>query len=75
MVDRGGGVTLVERVATFGYFIPTIIAVQKPTFSEAAVRGTLARWIRLNYVRNALTLVAWVLALQALVSVACARPS
>ncbi len=60
-------VTLVERAATFGYFIPTIIRLQRnPTLTQAAVRTALARWVRLNYVRNTLTLVAWIAALKAL---------
>jgi len=60
-------VTLVERAATFGYFIPTIIRLQRtPTLTQTAVRTTLARWVRLNYVRNTLTLVAWIAALKAL---------
>ena len=60
-------VTLVERAATFGYFIPTIIRLQrKPTLTQTAVRRALARWVRLNYVRNTLTLVAWIAALKAL---------
>jgi len=60
-------VTLVERAATFGYFIPTIIRLQrKPTLTQTAVRTALARWVRLNYVRNTLTLVAWFAALKVL---------
>ena len=60
-------VTLVERAATFGYFIPTIIRLQrKPTLTQSAVRTALARWVRLNYVRNTLTLVAWIAALKVL---------
>ena len=60
-------VILVERGATFGYFIPTMLRLQRdPPLSETPVRATLARWARLNYLRNALTLVAWVAALKAL---------
>lgn len=60
-------VTLVERAATFGYFIPTIIRLQRaPTLTQTAVRTALARWVRLNYVRNTLTLVAWIAALKVL---------
>ncbi len=60
-------VTLVERAATFGYFIPTIIRLQRtPTLTPTAVRTALARWVRLNYVRNTLTLVAWFAALKVL---------
>ena len=60
-------VTLVERAATFGYFIPTIIRLQRTsTLTQTAVRTALARWVRLNYVRNTLTLVAWFAALKVL---------
>ncbi len=60
-------VTLVERAATFGYFIPTIIRLQRrPTLTQTAVHTALARWVRLNYVRNTLTLVAWFAALKVL---------
>lgn len=60
-------VTLVERVATFGYFIPTIIRLQRtPPLPQTAVRAALARWVGLNYVRNSLTLVAWIAALRVL---------
>jgi len=58
-------VTLLERAATFGYFIPTIIRLQrKPPLSEPVLRAALARWVRLNYVRNGLTLVAWIATLK-----------
>jgi Domain of unknown function (DUF1772) len=60
-------VTLVERATTFGYFIPTIIRLQRtPTPTPTAVRTALARWVRLNYVRNSLTLLAWIAALKVL---------
>src|SRR6266516_4070371 len=37
-------VTLVERAATFGYFIPTIIRLQrKPTLTQTAVRTAFGR--------------------------------
>ena len=60
-------VVLVERGATFGYFIPTMLRMQRdPTASDTAVRATLAQWARLNYLRNGLTLVAWLAALKVL---------
>jgi len=47
--------------------LPTIIRLQRtPTLTQAAVRTALARWVRLNYVRNTLTLVAWIAALKVL---------
>jgi hypothetical protein len=60
-------VVLVERGATFGYFIPTMLRLQRnPTLSDTPVRATLAHWARLNYLRNSLTLVAWLAALKVL---------
>jgi hypothetical protein len=60
-------VTLVERVATFGYFIPTIIRLSRKPAGDPGLRTGLAWWVRLNYVRNTLTLVAWIAALKVLV--------
>ena len=60
-------VILVERGATFGFFIPTMLRLQRdPTPSDTPVRVVLARWTRLNYLRNTLTLVAWIAALRVL---------
>lgn len=60
-------VSSVERAATFGYFIPTMIRLQRSqALPQTAVRAALARWVRLNYVRNTLTLVAWIAALKVL---------
>ena len=61
-----GVVTLVERAATFGYFIPTIIRLSRRPAGDPGLRTGLARWVRLNYVRNGLTLVAWIAALKVL---------
>ena len=60
-------VTLVERVGTFGYFIPTIIRLSRKPAGDPRLRAGLAWWVRLNYVRNTLTLVAWIAALKVLV--------
>ena len=57
-------VTLAERGATFGYFIPTIIRLGRQTQSDSTLLLALKRWVRLNYVRNAMTLVAWIAALR-----------
>lgn len=57
---------LVERGTTFGYFIPTIIRLQRRPHGDSGLRTALAHWVRLNYVRNSLTLLAWVAALKVL---------
>jgi hypothetical protein len=59
-------VTLAERVATFGYFIPTIIRLGRRTHSDSILLHALQRWVQLNYVRNAMTLVSWIAALRVL---------
>lgn len=61
-----GLITLIERISTFLFFIPTIIKLQQadqrlsPTGSHLA-----ALWIGTNYIRNGLTLIAWLLTLKA----------
>jgi hypothetical protein len=57
----------VERGATFGYFIPTMLRLQRdPALGETPLRAGLARWVRLNYLRNSATLIAWIAALKVL---------
>jgi len=57
-------VVVLERVATFGYFIPTMIRLTRaaPRPDDAAVAR---RWVRCNHARHVANLVAWVLAVQA----------
>ncbi len=57
---------LVERISTFGYFIPTMIRMQRADKSTTELIARLAIWERLNCVRVLLTLVAWLAALKAL---------
>lgn len=60
-------IALIERAATFTYFIPTIIKLQKADRLPTTMASrSVAVWINVNYLRNALTLLAWLLALQAL---------
>ena len=64
-------ITLAERIGTFTFFIPTAIKLMRAeTLSPSKVTGLVAAWMRLNYVRNALTLIGWLLALRALSVVA-----
>ena len=62
------GVTLIERVATFTYFIPTAIRLTRAdTLASPQAAGVMAaRWIALNRVRLAVSFVAWLAALKAL---------
>jgi hypothetical protein len=57
---------LVDRIMTFGYFIPTMLTLMNNSTmsaSEAVARAT--QWINLGYVRHAATLAAWLAALRA----------
>jgi hypothetical protein len=55
---------LTDRLVTFGYFIPTLIALMAAADSPGAVAAA-TRWSRLNYLRHGVVLIAWLAALQA----------
>jgi protein-S-isoprenylcysteine O-methyltransferase Ste14 len=60
-------IMLLERAATFGYFIPTMVRLQgDEPVPEPVVRARVSRWLVLNYIRNAAYLAAWVAAMLAL---------
>lgn len=60
-------VVLLERVATFSYFIPTIYHLQNDAaLPLAEVHRSLAAWAEVNTLRHAATVSAWLLALRAL---------
>jgi Domain of unknown function (DUF1772) len=60
-------ITVVERSATFSYFIPTMIRLmESEEMPQEQVNATLSQWLRLDYCRNVLTLVGWLAALKAL---------
>ena len=62
----GVAIVLVERVATFGYFIPAMIGLMSNEgMAPAEVAATLAQWSFLNNARHLLTLAAWIAALKA----------
>ncbi|HKY61678.1 MAG TPA: DUF1772 domain-containing protein [Gemmatimonadota bacterium] len=58
-------VTLAERASTFSYFIPTMIALTGNGMLPSEAADEARRWELLNYLRHALVLVAWLLALKA----------
>ncbi|AKD54666.1 anthrone oxygenase family protein [Spirosoma radiotolerans] len=59
-------ITLTERIGTFSFFIPTVIKLQKADeLPPPTVSRLITSWIRLNYVRNGLTLLACLAALRA----------
>ncbi len=60
-------ITLVERLMTFSYFIPTALRLMRAeTFPPAKVEAMASQWMTLNYARAALGLIAWLAALKAL---------
>jgi hypothetical protein len=59
-------IIIVERIATFAYFIPTMVWLQGTEgLSEAQVQETLSHWLFLDYGRHILTLAGWLAALKA----------
>ena len=59
-------VLTLERLATFAYFIPTMVRLMGEGATTPDVVATLEQWMLLDYGRHALTLAAWLLALRAL---------
>src|SRR5215467_13435203 len=47
-------ITLVERIGTFSFFIPTAIKLMRPETLAATASVLATRWMRLNYLRDAL---------------------
>jgi hypothetical protein len=59
-------IIVVERIATFSYFIPTMVWLQGTEgLPQAEVQATLSRWLFLDYGRHVLTLAGWLAALKA----------
>lgn len=59
-------VVVLERAATFGYFIPTMVELQQQTGASAEISARLATWSLLNHGRHVLSATAWLLSLRAL---------
>jgi len=63
----GATVMLVERLGTFGYFIPQLLKLMRlEDVSREAAAQVAQTWMRLNDVRVALTFAGWLAALRAL---------
>jgi hypothetical protein len=56
---------LVDRALTLFYFIPTMIALTGNEMLPSEAVETARQWESLNYVRHAIVLVAWLMALKA----------
>jgi hypothetical protein len=64
-----GSISLLERIGTFSYFIPTALKLMRTgpgSVDESRAATMAAQWKRMNYVRAALSLAAWLAALKAL---------
>jgi hypothetical protein len=60
-------ITLVERISTFSYFIPTALRLMRAeALPLAKVEAMASQWMGLNRVRAALALMGWLAALKAL---------
>ena len=60
-------IILIERIGTFIFFIPAAIKLQKgESLMTEKIPRLITWWLRLNYVRNALTLAALLVFLKAL---------
>jgi hypothetical protein len=58
-------ISIIERIFTFAYFIPTMYSlVYDQTIPQADAVATALQWGQLNYIRHALTLIAWLAALR-----------
>ena len=60
-------IIIVERVATFSYFIPTMVRLMGTEgLAEADVKAALSQWLLMNHGRHLLTLAGWLTALKVL---------
>lgn len=56
---------LADRAFTFSYFVPTMLALMGNEMLPGEAVETARQWESLNYLRHAIVLVAWLLALKA----------
>lgn len=61
------GVIVVERIATFAYFIPSMVAMAASDLPRAEVSQALSEWLLFNHVRHLLTFTGWLLAVKSLI--------
>jgi len=59
-------IVFLERIATFSYFIPTMIGLMTAALPDSEIKSTLSQWLYFNHARHALTFTGWLLALKAL---------
>lgn len=62
----GAALTLAVVVATFAYFVPVLLELQRAAeLRPSAVRFMVRWWVGLNYVRAVVYVAAWLAALKA----------
>jgi hypothetical protein len=59
-------ITLLERIGTFSYFIPTALKLMRAETVSTTRSAMASKWMRLNLLRAALSLTGWLAALKAL---------
>jgi len=61
------GIVIVERIATFSYFIPRMVWMTGAEGLPAAdLKAALSQWLLMNHGRHVLSLAGWLAALKAL---------
>ncbi|MBX5461960.1 MAG: DUF1772 domain-containing protein [Steroidobacteraceae bacterium] len=61
------GIIIIERIATFSYFIPRMVRMMGAEGLPAAgIQSALSQWLLMNHGRHVLTLAGWLAALKAL---------
>jgi hypothetical protein len=59
-------ITLLERIGTFSYFIPTALKLMRAETVSATRSAMASQWMRLSLLRAGLGLAGWLAALKAL---------
>lgn len=59
-------IVVAERIATFTYFVPTLLALQNEQSGAPDAIARFARWRAMNLFRTVAAIVAWLAALKAL---------
>jgi hypothetical protein len=60
-------IVIVERLATFSYFIPTMMRLMSTEgLADGDIKAALSQWLLMNHGRHVLTLAGWLAALKAL---------
>jgi hypothetical protein len=66
-------VSVVDRVLTFGFFIPTMVVLMSGTLAPQEALDAAQRWAALDWLRHGLSLVALLAAIRALTLLTAGR--